>query len=103
MKRSTSVIILILIIVGISLWINFKERGAEEIFSSEGLVIRVLEAEAKGGVIKIVEPNGEMSLFSDGVRKQELSRIARKQQTLGCQADYFYHRIKRFITRKFIR
>jgi hypothetical protein len=103
MKRSTSVIILILIVVGISVGVNLKERRTEEIFSSEGLEIRVLEAEAKGGLIKIVEPNGEMSLFSEGVKKQELSRIARKQQTLGCQADYFSHRIKRFIRRKFTR
>jgi hypothetical protein len=103
MKRSTSVIILILLVVGISVGINLKERRAEEIFSSEGLEIRVLEAEVKGGLIKIVEPNGEMSLFSEGVKKQELSRIARKQQTLGCQADYFFHRIKRFIKEKFTR
>jgi hypothetical protein len=103
MKRSTSVIILILIVMGISVGINLKERRAEKIFSSEGLEIRVLEAEAKGGLIKIVEPNGEMSLFSEGVKKQELSRIARKQGTLGCQADYFFHRIKRFIKRKFTR
>jgi len=86
--------------VGISTWINVKERRAEKIFSSEGIQIRVLEAEAKGGITKIVEPNGELSLFSDGVKRQELSRIARKQKTLMCQADYFYHRIKRFVKRK---
>jgi len=103
MKRSTSVILLILVVAGISLWINLKERRAEKIFSAEGFEIRVLEAEVKGGVIKIVEPNGEMSLFSDGVKKQELSRIARKQETLMCQGDYFYHRVKRFIKRKLAR
>jgi hypothetical protein len=103
MKRSTSVIILILVVVGISVWINLEERSAEKIFSSEGFEIRVLEAEVKGGVIKIVEPNGEMSLFSDGAKKQELSRIARKQETLMCQVDYYYHRIKRFIKRKLAR
>jgi hypothetical protein len=103
MKRSTSVIILILVVVGISVWINLKERGAEKIFSSEGFEIRVLEAEVKGGVVKIVEPNGEMSLFSDGAKKQELARIARKQETLMCQVDYFYHRIKRFIKGKIAR
>ncbi len=103
MKRSTSAIMLILVIVGISVWINLKERRAEKIFSSEGFEIRVLEAEVKGGVVKIVEPNGEMSLFSDGVKKQELSRIARKQETIRCQGDYFYHRIKRFIKRKLAR
>ena len=100
MKRSTSVIVLILVAVGISTWINMKERRAEKIFSSEGIQIRVLEAEARGGITKIVEPNGELSLFSDGVKRQELLRIARKQKTLMCQADYFYHRIKRFIKRK---
>jgi hypothetical protein len=100
MKRSTSVIVLILVAVGISTWINVKERRAEKIFSSEGIQIRVLEAEAKAGITKIVEPNGELSLFSDGVKRQELLRIARKQKTLMCQVDYFYHRIKRFIKRK---
>ena len=100
MKRSTSVIVLILVVVGISTWINVKERGAEKIFSSEGIQIRVLEAEAKGGITEIVEPSGELSLFSDRVKRKELSRIARKQKTLTCQADYFYHRIKRFIKRK---
>lgn len=100
MKRSTCVIVLILVAVGISTWINVKERRAEEIFSSEGIQIRVLEAEARGGITKIVEPNGELSLFSEGVKRQELLRIARKQKTLMCQADYFYHRIKRFIKGK---
>lgn len=102
MKRSTSVIILILVVVGISVWINVTERRAEKIFSSEGVQIRVLEAEAQGGVTKIVEPNGELSLFSDGVKRKELSRIDRKQKTLMCQVDYFYHRIKRFIKKKLI-
>ena len=103
MKRSTPVILLILVLAGISGGINLKERRAEKIFSSGGFTIRVLEAEVKGGIIKIVEPNGEMSLFSEGVKKQELSRIARKQETLMCQLDYFYHRIKRFIERRLAR
>ena len=76
--------------------------GMEKIFSSEGIQIRVLEAEVKRGVIKIVEPNGELTLFSDRVKRKELSRIERKQETLMCQADYFYHRIKRFIKKKLI-
>ena len=98
MKRS--IFIIILIVLGISVWIDSMERRAEKIFTSEGTQIRVLEAEAKGGLTKIVEPNGEMSLFSDGVKRKELSRIARKQETLMCQVDYSYHRIKRFINKK---
>lgn len=100
MKRSTIIIVLILIVLGISVWIDVTERRAEKILSSEGTQIRVLEAEAKGGLIKIVEPNGEMSLFSNGVKGDELSRIASKQETLMCQVDYSYHRIKRFIKKK---
>ncbi|MCK5553717.1 MAG: hypothetical protein KAJ09_11270, partial [Deltaproteobacteria bacterium] len=76
MKRFTFIIILILIIVGISVWIDSMERKMEKIFSSEGVQIRVLEAEAKGGLTKLVEPNGELSLFSDRVKRKELSRIA---------------------------
>jgi hypothetical protein len=100
MKRSIFIIILILIGMGISVWINSTERRAEKIFSSEGIGIRVLDAEAKGGLTKIVEPNGELSLFSDRVKRKELSRIAEKQKTLMCKVDYFYHRIKRFIKKK---
>ncbi|UCD71065.1 MAG: hypothetical protein JSW70_08695 [Syntrophobacterales bacterium] len=103
MKRSTFIIILILIGLGISVWIDSIERRAEKIFSSGGIQIRVLEAEAKGGLTKIIEPNGEMSLFSDGVKRKELSRIAREQKTLMCQMDYLYHRIKRFIKGKLAR
>jgi len=102
MKRSAFIIILILIIVGISVWIDSIERKAEKIFSSGSVQIRVLEAEAKGGVTKLVEPNGELSLFSDRVKRKELSRIAGKQKTLMCKVDYFYHRMKRFIKRKLI-
>ena len=76
------------------------ERKAEKTFSSEGIQIQVLEAEAKVGLTKIIEPNGELSLFSDGVKRRELSRIARKQETFMCRMDYFYHRIKRFIKKK---
>ncbi len=103
MKRTPLIIILILIVLGISVWIDSKERKAEKIFSSAGIQIRVLEAEAKGGLTKIVEPNGELTLFSDGVKRKELSRIAEKQKTLMCKVDYFYHRIKRFIKKKLIR
>ncbi|MFQ6079538.1 MAG: hypothetical protein ACE5NJ_10455 [Thermodesulfobacteriota bacterium] len=102
MKRSTSIIILILIVLGISVWINSTERKAEKIFSSEGIQIWVLDAAAKGGLTKIVEPNGELNLFSDAVKRKELSRIAGKQKTLVCKVDYFYHRIKRFIKKKLI-
>jgi hypothetical protein len=68
MKRPIFIIILILIAMGITVWINSTERRAEKIFSSEGIGIRVLEGEAKGGLTKIVEPNGELSLFSDRVK-----------------------------------
>ena len=102
MKRFTFIIILILIVLGISVWIDSMERKAEKFFSSEGSQIRVLEAEAKGGFTKIIEPNGEMSLFNDVAKRKELSRIARKQKTLMCQVDYFYHRIKRFVKKKLI-
>jgi hypothetical protein len=102
MKRFIFIIILILIGMGISVWINSTEGRAEKIFSSEGIGIRVLEAEAEGGLTKIVEPNGELSLFSDRVKRKELSRIAEKQKTLMCKVDYFYHRIKRFIKKKLI-
>jgi hypothetical protein len=77
MKRTPLIIILILIVLGISVWINSKERKAEKIFSSAGIQIRVLDAEAKGELTRIVEPNGELSLFSDRVKREELSRIAR--------------------------
>ena len=100
MKRSTIIIVLVLIVLGISVWIDSTERRTEKVLTSEGTQIRVLEAEAKGGVMKIVEPNGEMSIFSNGVKGKELSRIARKQETLLCQVDYSYHRIKRFIKKK---
>jgi len=100
MKRSTIIIVLILIVLGILVWIDSTERRTEEVLTSEGKQIRVLEAEAKGGLVKIVEPNGEMSIFSNGVKGKELSRIARKQETLLCQVDYSYHRIKRFIKKK---
>jgi hypothetical protein len=102
MKRFTPIIILIVIVLGISVWINSMERKAEKIFSWEGIQLRVLDAEAKEGLTKIVEPNGELSLFSDAVKRKELSRIAEKQKTLVCTVDYFYHRIKRFIKKKLV-
>ncbi len=86
--------------MGIAVWINSTERKAEKIFSWEEIQLRVLDAEAKEGLTKIVEPNGELSLFSDAVKRKELSRIAGKQKTFMCKVDYFYHRIKRFIKRK---
>jgi len=102
MRRSTSIIILVLILLGISLWIDSTEKKAEKIFSWEDIQVRVLDAEAKEGLTKIVEPNGELSLFSDAVKRKELSRIAGKQKTLVCKVDYFYHRIKRCIKKKLI-
>lgn len=102
MKRSTIIIFFILIVLGISVWINATERKEEKIFSWEDIQVRVLDADAKEGLTKIVEPNGELSLFSDAVKRKELSRIAGKQKTLVCTVDYFYHRIKRFIKKKLI-
>jgi hypothetical protein len=102
MKLSTFIIIVVIIIVGASVWMNVTERRAEKIFSADGIQVRVLEVEAKGRITKIIEPNGDLSAFSDGARKKELSRIARKQRGLVCQADYFYHRIKRYIKKKFV-
>ena len=102
MRRSTSIILLVLILLGITLWINSTEKRAEKIFSWEDIRVRVLDAEAKEGLTKIVEPNGELSLFSDAFKRKELSRIAGKQKTLVCKVDYFHHRIKRFIKKKLI-
>lgn len=102
MKLSTFIIIVVIIVVGASVWMNGTERRAEKIFSADGIQVRVLEVEAKGGIMKIVEPNGDLSVFSDGTREKELSRIAQKQRGLSCQADYFYHRIKRYIKKKFV-
>ncbi len=102
MRRFTSIIILVLILLGISLWINSTEKKAEKIFSWEDIHVRVLDAEATEGLTKIVEPNGELSLFSDAVKRKELSRIAGKQKTLVCKVNYFYHRIERFIKKKLI-
>ena len=103
MKLSTLITVLIIIVVGAAVWMNLTERRTEKIFSSDGIQVRVLEAEAKGGITKIAEPNGDLSVFSDGAKEKELSRIARKQGTLVCQADYFYHRVKRYIKKKLIR
>ncbi len=102
MKLSTLIIVLIIMSVGAAFWMNVTERRTEKIFSSDGIQVRVLEAEAKGGITKIVEPNGDLSVFSDGAKQKELYRIARKQRTLVCQADYFYHRMKRYIKKKLI-
>jgi len=102
MKLSRFIMILVLILTGISAWINFMERKKETIFSSAGIQIRVLEAEAQGGLIKIIEPNGRLIIFSEDVKKEELSKIAERQKSFMGQADYFYHRILRFIKKKFL-
>jgi len=101
MKLSKFLMILVLILTGVSAWINFMERKKETIFSSVGIQIRVLEAEAQGGLIKIIEPNGRLVIFSEDVKKEELSKIAERQKSFMGQADYFYHRIVRFIKKKF--
>ncbi len=100
MNRWTPIFVLILIVLGALAWMDYTERKVETLFSAEGYQIRVLEAKAQGGVTKIIEPNGEMSVFSDQVKKKELSKIAEKQGTLLTQLDYSYHRISRFIKRK---
>ncbi len=102
MKLSKFFMILVLILIGVSAWINFMERRAETTFSSGGLQIRVLEAEAQRGLIKIIEPNGQLVIFSEDVKKEELAKIAERQKSFMGQADYFYHRILRFIKTKFI-
>lgn len=102
MNRWTLVFALILIVLGTLVWMDYTEREVETFFSAEGYQIRVLEAKAQGGVTKIIEPNGEMSVFSDQVKKKELSMIAEKQGTLLAQLDYSYHRISRFIKRKLL-
>lgn len=101
MKLSKFIMILVLILTGVSAWINFMERKKETIFSSAGIQIRILEAEAQGGLIKIIEPNGRLVIFSEEVKKEELSKIAERQKSFMGQADYFYHRIVRFIKKKF--
>ena len=101
MKLSKFIMILTLILIGVTAWINFVERKNETIFSSAGIEIRVLEAAAQGGLIKIVEPNGQLIIFSEDVKKEELSKIADRQKSFMGQVDYYYHRILRFIKRKF--
>ena len=101
MKLSKFIMILVLILIGISAWINFMERKKETIFSSAGMQIRVLEAVAQAGLIKIIEPNGKLIIFSENVKKEELSKIAERQKSFMGQANYFYHRIVRFIKKKF--
>ena len=100
MKRSYLIIALILIVLGTPLWINFMESKSETSFASDGIQIRVLEAEVTGELIRIVEPNGEVSFFSDQTKRAELMRIADRQQSLMGKADYFYHRLERYIKRK---
>ncbi len=100
MKLVYFIIVLILTVLGILLWINFTERKAETIFSSDGIEIRVLEAEVQGGLVRIVEPNGELSFFSDQTKKKALTELAERQKTLTNEADYFYHRLKRYIEKK---
>ncbi len=100
MKLFYFIIVIILIVVGVPVWINFTERKAETIFSSDGIEVRVLEAEVQGVLIRIVEPNGELSFFSDQTKKEALTELAERQKTLTSQADYFYHRLKRYIDKK---
>jgi hypothetical protein len=102
MKLSKFIIFIILILIGVSAWINFVEMKKETIFSSAGIQIRVLEAEAQGGLIKIIEPNGQLILFSEDVKKEELSKIADRQKSFMGQVDYYYHRIVRYIKKKFL-
>ena len=54
MKLFYFIIVLILIVLGVLVWINFTERKAETIFSSDGIEIRVLEAEVQGVLLRIV-------------------------------------------------
>ena len=68
MKLSKFIMILALILVGIAAWVNFMERKKETIFSSAGMQIRVLEAVAQAGLIKIIEPNGKLIIFSENVK-----------------------------------
>ncbi len=100
MKLFYFIIVLILIVVGILGWINFTERKEETIFSSDGIEIRVLEAEVQGVLIRIVEPNGELSIFSEQTKEEALTELAERQKTLTNEADYFYHRLKRYIEKK---
>ena len=100
MKLFYFIIVLILIVLGVLVWINFTERKAETIFSSDGIEIRVLEAEVQGVLLRIVEPNGKLSFFSDQTKKEALTELAERQKTLTSQADYFYHRLKRYIEKK---
>ena len=101
MKLFYFIIVLILILLGGLAWINFTERNAETIFSSDGIDIRVLEAEVQGVLIKIVEPNGELSFFSEQTKVEELTKLAERQKTLTNEADYFYHRLKRYMEKRF--
>lgn len=101
MKLFYVIIVLILIVLGGLAWINFTERNAETIFSSEGIDVRVLEAEVQGELIQIVEPNGEVSFFSERTKKEELTKLAERQKTLTNEAEYFYHRLKRYLEKRF--
>ncbi len=100
MKIFYFIIVLILIVLGILVWINFTERKAETVFSSDGIEIRVLKAEVQGVLLRIVEPNGELSIFSEKTKKEALTELAERQKTLSNEADYFYHRLKRYIEKK---
>ncbi|NIO09788.1 MAG: hypothetical protein GTO40_18005 [Deltaproteobacteria bacterium] len=100
MKLSKFILILVLILLGVSVWINFVEMKKETTFSSAGVEIRVLEAAAARGLIKIVEPNGQIIIFSEDVKKAELTKIAERQKSFMTQLGYFYHRILRFVRNK---
>ena len=101
MKLFYFIVVLILIVLGGLAWINFTERNAETIFSSDGIDVRVLEAEVQGELIQIVEPNGEVSFFSEQTKKEELTKLAERQKTLTNEAEYFYHRLKRYLAKRF--
>ena len=101
MKLSKFIMISALILLGISAWINFIERKKEINFTAAGIDIRVLEAAAQGDLIKIVEPNGQLIIFSEDVKKEEMAKIAKRQKSLVTQADYFYHRVVRYIKEKY--
>ncbi len=100
MKIFYFIIALILIVVGFLGWINFTERKEETVFSSDGIEVRVLEAVVEGELIRIIEPNGELSFFSEKTKEEALTELAERQRTLSNEAEYFYHRLKRYIEKK---
>jgi hypothetical protein len=41
-----------------------------------------------------------LSIFSEKTKKEALTELAERQKTLANEADYFYHRLKRYIEKK---